>query len=434
MKINSRNQNILIGSKKISANNFFDREKYAIEHMQHNASYLINGSDNLQHYIQEFINYRREWKGQPKKIFENINYSSKTNPLCVDIEVAAICDLACDFCFRETFATPDKIINDELCFNIIDQCAELRVPSIKFNWRGEPLMNPKLIDYIKYAKKRNILDTIINTNATHLTNDLSLKLLNSGIDFVIFSFDGGTKSTYEKMRPGRFKENTFDDVVSNIKNFCLLKNKLGLKFPVTKVQMILTDQTIGEIDNFYNLFNGFVDDITVTPYSERGGNFDELSEKDKVKYNNLTKKYNLSKPSYLKTFNEPLKVSKNRKPCEQPNQRLMVTYDGRIAMCCYDWGAMHPIGYLSTDSFDDPNYDKYQVVKNIKNLKKGFTLMSRVQLPPNYNDPPKKVSTLKEIWNSEDINIIRKEHINNNLNNIAVCKNCSFKDTYDWIS
>jgi MoaA/NifB/PqqE/SkfB family radical SAM enzyme len=434
MKINSKNQNILIGSKKISTNNFFDREKYAIEYMQFNSAYLINGKDNLQQYVQKFINYRKEWKGQPKKIFDDISHSSKTKPLCVDIEVAAICDLACDFCFRETFATPDKIINDKLCFNIIDQCAELGVPSIKFNWRGEPLMNPKLIDYIKYAKKRNILDTIINTNATHLTNDLSIKLLNSGIDFVIFSFDGGTKSTYEKMRPGRFKDNLFEDVVSNIKNFCILKKKLGLKFPVTKVQMIITEQTIDEIDDFYNLFNGFVDDITVTPYSERGGNFDELSNKDKVEYNNLVNKHNLNRPAYLKTFNEPLKVSVSRKPCEQPNQRLMVTYDGRVAMCCYDWGAMHPIGYLSSDSFDDPNYDKYQVINNIKNLKKGFTLMNRVQLPPNYNDPPKKVSTLNEIWNSEEINIIRKEHINNNLNKINVCKDCSFKDTYNWTS
>ena len=34
-------------------------------------------------------------------------------PLCVDIEVAAVCDLACPFCFRQYIATPDKIISEQ---------------------------------------------------------------------------------------------------------------------------------------------------------------------------------------------------------------------------------------------------------------------------------------------------------------------------------
>ena len=67
----------------------------------------------------------------------------KMTPLCVDIEVASICDLACPFCYREFVVTPDKIIDEKLCYNLIDQVADLGVPSMKFNWRGEPLLNPK---------------------------------------------------------------------------------------------------------------------------------------------------------------------------------------------------------------------------------------------------------------------------------------------------
>ena len=39
--------------------------------------------------------------------------------------------------------------------------------------------------------------------------------------------------------------------------------------------------------------------------------------------------------------NGKIKISKGRKPCNQIFQRLMVTYDGRVAMCCMDWGAQH---------------------------------------------------------------------------------------------
>ena len=70
----------------------------------------------------------------------------KFSPLCFDIEVASICDLACAFCYRQYVSTPDKIMKKELAFKLIDQASELNVPSMKFNWRGEPLLNPKLLE------------------------------------------------------------------------------------------------------------------------------------------------------------------------------------------------------------------------------------------------------------------------------------------------
>ena len=81
--------------------------------------------------------------------------------MCVDIEIAAICDLACPFCYRQYVATPDKIMDKKLAFKLIDQASEMNVPSMKFNWRGEPLLNPKIYDYINYAKKKGIIETII---------------------------------------------------------------------------------------------------------------------------------------------------------------------------------------------------------------------------------------------------------------------------------
>ena len=82
--------------------------------------------------------------------------------------------------------------------------------------------------------KKGILETIINTNATNLTEKNSKKLIEAGLDLIIYSFDGGSKKTYEKMRPGRFKENSFDKVYSNIKNFKKIKDELKSKLPYTK--------------------------------------------------------------------------------------------------------------------------------------------------------------------------------------------------------
>ena len=48
-------------------------------------------------------------------------------------------------------------MNFNLYKKIIDQIKVLDVPSIKLNWRGEPLLNSKIDKYIEYAKSKGIL-------------------------------------------------------------------------------------------------------------------------------------------------------------------------------------------------------------------------------------------------------------------------------------
>lgn len=167
----------------------------------------------------------------------------------------------------------------ELAFKLIDQASKLNIPSIKFNWRGEPLLNPKLPEIIDYAKKKGVLETIINTNATKLDERMSKKIIKSGLDIMIYSFDGGTKNIYEKMRPGRFEKNNFDNIYKNILNFSKIRKKLNSPFPRTKIQMILTDETRKGQEEYYKLFKNIVDEVSVKQYTERGGNLNDLKEK-----------------------------------------------------------------------------------------------------------------------------------------------------------
>ena len=103
----------------------------------------------MRDFKNKYINYRNDWHNQPKRAVRGKYYGEKLkkenfNPLCFDIEVASVCDLACPFCYRQYVATPDKIMTKELAFKLIDQASELNIPSMKFNWRGEPLLNPAL--------------------------------------------------------------------------------------------------------------------------------------------------------------------------------------------------------------------------------------------------------------------------------------------------
>ena len=437
------NQDILVGSNKILSNmKKFDKHEYMKKNMIYNLAYQNFLKKNktsdpnnfiLNSFIQRYQSYRDGWNIRPLEYFESkLDQTQIDIPMCIDIETASICDLACPHCFREYVVTPDKIMSLELYTKIIDEIDRLKIPSVKLNWRGEPLLNPNIVKMIELAKNAEVIDVSINTNATKLDEKKAKDIINSGLDQIIFSFDGGTKKTYEKFRPGRFHENKFENVYHNIINFSKLKKEMGKFFPITKIQMVLAGDQKNEIKDFFQLFEHNIDDITITPYSERGGNINDLNSENKKHLENYINKNNLRKDTpYLIQGDDQMYISVARKPCYQPLQRLMVTYNGMVAMCCHDWGAQHCIGYIDKEAFNNDNETK-KVVENINLKKKGFELLENAKEPKKYNVPEKKVSTLSEIWRGESINKVRSVHKFGDIDSLMVCKKCSFKDTFKW--
>jgi len=430
------------------------RVSWMLKNMNENKTfkYLIKNEKLENHNIllkslqERYKTYRSQWRGNAKFAIKNNLIEKRFNdsdikPLCIDIETASVCDLACPHCYRQFIATPDKIMSKDLAFKLIDQASKLNVPSMKFNWRGEPLLNPLLPEIIDYAKKRGVLETIINTNATKLNLDMGKKIINSGLDLMIYSFDGGSKKSYEKMRPGRFKKNSFNEIYENILSFHKLKKKLKSTFPRTKIQMVLTKDTFAEQDEYFSLFKDIVDDVSVKQYTERGGKINDVGEEylrsacgneniEGSTMNYVTKKIDPN-AEIMKDPDGNLFVSKGRLPCEQPYQRMLVTYDGRVSMCCYDWGSMHPVGYVDQLAIENGEKEHKKIKKKADKKAKGFDLM-KLELPKIFNEPLKEVKTIEQVWYGDDINLVRTKHSKNLLEDVPICKGCPFKETYDW--
>ena len=186
MKI--ENQNLIQGSSYLRGEKYkFDRVKFMIDNMDENLAFIeylnlnktfskVEKIKALDNFKKRFQVYRTNWKLNPTNAYKDGDFKNYL-PLCLDIETASICDLACPHCFREYIITPDKIMNFELYKKIIDTAVKWKVPSIKLNWRGEPLLNPKLPKFINYAKTKGILEVSINTNATNLDKKKSNELI-----------------------------------------------------------------------------------------------------------------------------------------------------------------------------------------------------------------------------------------------------------------
>ena len=270
-KIKLEEQEILVGSSRLthSQKRTFNRVEYMVDNMKFNKAYIykitkcedeVKSLKILESFKKQYINYRKSWTDVENHYHLKNNFEQHLNelsePLSIDIETASICDLACPHCSREYIITPDKLMDFDLYKKIIQETCDLNVPSIKLNWRGEPLLHPRIHQLIDYAKQKGILEVSINTNAVTLDEKKSKQLILSGLDLIIFSFDGGSKETYEKLRPGRFKKNKFQHVYENIRNFNRIRKEMNAKFPISKIQMILTKESRTEIVyNFFKLFD-----------------------------------------------------------------------------------------------------------------------------------------------------------------------------------
>src|SRR3972149_8738837 len=86
---------------------------------------------------------------------------------------------------------------------------------------------------IRYAKDNGI-GTRLSTNATVLTKDKTKALLDAGLDFIIFSFDGYDKEAYEKVRVNA----NFEKTLGNISGFLEEKKRRGSRKPYVVFQVI----------------------------------------------------------------------------------------------------------------------------------------------------------------------------------------------------
>ncbi len=423
------------------------RTAYMLGHMAENRAYRLAveaaGGDAagtlLESFKRRYQAYRRAWRGNPRYAIEqglHDRYYRETGfpPLCVDLETAASCDLACPFCFRQSIATPDKLMREEVACRILDQCAELGVPSVKLNWRGEPLLNPKLPAIVAYAKRVGMLETIINTDAVTLTAEKARALIEAGVDLLIYSFDGGTKDTYERMRPGRFHENRFEDVYENIRRFAAIRRKLGAALPRTQIQMVLTADTHREQEAFFQLFEDCVDDVSVKAYTERGGAVSDLDEASRARVQTFLDRHGMAPGTpYWRDREGRLMVSMGRLPCEQIFQRLMVSYSGSVSMCCYDWGNEHPVGYVDAQAYEEGLKPYLVTIEKSRAKAKGFEQMPNLLLPARHVSPEPRVQTLKEIWDGLLLNDVRRHHLSGTADHVPICAKCPFKETYQWV-
>lgn len=126
-----------------------------------------------------------------QRVLENIRFSHVSKvPGHLQIELNNNCNLSCIMCPRKNLTRKVQNLSWDVYKKIIDEAAELKISDIKLFLFGEPLLYPKLIEAIKYAKSKDLQHVDFSTNGQLMNKNKARELVNSGVDLINFSIDG----------------------------------------------------------------------------------------------------------------------------------------------------------------------------------------------------------------------------------------------------
>ena len=243
----------------------------------------------------------------------------------VYIQTNSRCNAFCLLCPYPKFESrlSHGQMGENLYKKIVDQVANHEVSSFWPYLMNEPLLDPNIVERIKYAKEKLPKTRLgLATNASLLSKEKGRQLLEAGIEEMRISIHGFSKASYEKWMPGL----NFEQSLGNIKNFISLSRAEHVKIFLTPVHLRGENESDIEKIKEFAQENGVR--TYVWPFLDRAGNLD---------FHNLKIHH---QELYGCLFN-------------RQSEWLHVLYNGDVILCCMDWNRETVIGNLNEQSLDD---------------------------------------------------------------------------------
>lgn len=245
------------------------------------------------------------------------------------IETTSKCNYSCPICVQRT-RNCHMDMND--FYSIIDNNLDLFYKkAIWMDFNGEPLVDPYFFDRIKYMHSKGI-NTRISTNGALLNEENRMKMVNSGISYVVVSIGTLNPELYKQIRG----VDNLSNVLNNLIELKKCIDKVGAK---TELQAVMID-TGGSLnrDEFIEYFHKLGINVAFHNFTNRSKSIEmDINPKDR----------DFSKYT--------------RGECKGLKSNIIILSNCEVVNCCCDLLAQNSLGNLR-------DYD-YSVKKLVENGK-----------------------------------------------------------------
>jgi len=293
------------------------------------------------------------------------------SPLLLQIQTQSFCNGRCSICpYRIVSKKLDQGAMDwDLFAKIASELASESVLStIVFELHNEPLLDRRVFDWVKYVKSisPNKHCSIV-TNGELLDNFSSTDIRQSNVDTLVISLNAHSKEMYESLNNGL----NYDRVMRNVSR---LLSDQSLRQKVT-LSFVLTEQNVDEVYQATRYWKGQGVRTRVMGVANRAGSLDNY-EGIRLK----TEYY--GSPLPLRVWRHLMASARGVIGCHLPLYQMNILFNGDAIICCHDWNRASVVGNIGT-------------------------------------------SSLREVWNSDRMNEIRRLLLRKRYEEINSCQECS---------
>jgi MoaA/NifB/PqqE/SkfB family radical SAM enzyme len=255
-------------------------------------------------------------------------------PFVLLIDPCNLCNFKCKFCPSGNQQLIKKIgryqgmLDFELYKKIIDDLNEFDEPikTLRLYKEGEPLLNPRFADMIKYAKDSKLVRRIdTTTNGALLNPELNRKIISAGLSQINISVNGvSAEQIYYYTRT----KIDFNKYIENIKD--LYENRGNCEISIKSIKENLNEN---EQKIFFDIFGNIANRIFLENLSPAWPQF----------------KFHQDIPSEFICGNYGQEII-HRKICPYIFYIMVINASGKASTCVGDWPNKLIVGDLKTQS------------------------------------------------------------------------------------
>ena len=277
-------------------------------------------------------------------------------PRVLNLEATTACNLECPLCPTHIIDRRTRYLDAEYLENILEDCGSLK--AISFHIEGEPLLHPKLFDFVNRCAEKGI-DTHFGTNGFVLEQKID-DLLDSGLTSVSIAIDGADEGDYQRYR----KRGSFEKAVSSTKKLLQERARRRLSRPTVQVQTIMFSYNEDREEDVVEMLKGLGADSIALKRPSYYHDYEEWKLEgadvgaaklertirnaeqflEQVDWENDERKY-------VRPLDESAQtLYRNHRMCPQM-EKGTVLCDGRVVACCMDVQGETTFGNLAEESF-----------------------------------------------------------------------------------